>query len=191
MGSWVFSQLRGVGDEKGWKEKARSLEGFGGPESCRERRAVAAPRCGGRFGVGWWAYGTVVRVAESRYGTPGFGVQAVLRGMFREGSGAGVREVLGRPWKGFASWAYRAVPDGSNEGRGNLTGRLTACLTTSLTAHLTRSLTKSGVPSGREGGQTGLRDRLEAVSAFPLGGVEHFCHDAVVDSQSLLDDSFP
>lgn len=93
--------------------------------------------------------------------------------------------------KGFASRAYRGVLSSEIKGARNLTGRLTACLTTSLTAHLTRSLTKSGVPSGREGGQTGLRDRLEAVSAFPLGGVEHFCHDAVVDSQSLLDDSFP
>lgn len=129
--------------------------------------------------------------AERAYETPGFGREGGLRGTFREGWEAGVRGVLGYPWKGVPSCLYRAVPDGSNEGRGNLTGRLTACLTTSLTAHLTRSLTKSGVPSGREGGQTGLRDRLEAVSAFPLGGVEHFCHDAVVDSQSLLDDSFP
>lgn len=156
MGSWVFSQLRGVGDEKGWKEKARSLEGFGGPESCRERRAVAAPRCGGRFGVGWWAYGTVVRVAESRYGTPGFGVQAVLRGMFREGSGAGVREVLGRPWKGFASWAYRGGAHPKSRGSGILRSTLRPVL---------RGIFRAALRNRGSEGQTAVRtQRQETVS---------------------------
>lgn len=94
MRCWVFSQFSGLAARGAGERKARSQEFSWGPDVRRERRAVAAPRCGGRFGVGWWAYGTVVRVAESRYGTPGFGVQAVLRGMLREGSGAGVREVL-------------------------------------------------------------------------------------------------
>lgn len=176
-----------------WKPQVTGVLDHPGRSPRGVRRGIATVCSEHRAGA--WevsrSYGLGELSAESRYGAPELGVQGALRGALREGLGARVRVRLGYPWKGVPSCLYRAVPDGSNEGRGNLTGRLTACLTTSLTAHLTRSLTKSGVPSGREGGQTGLRDRLEAVSAFPLGGVEHFCHDAVVDSQSLLDDSFP
>ncbi|AMT69286.1 hypothetical protein ABG82_01895 [Mycobacteroides immunogenum] len=78
-GSWVFSQVRVVEVEKGWKEKARSLEGFGGQKVRRERRAVAAPRCGGRFGRCWVVYGTGIRVAERRSGAEEMGRQVALR----------------------------------------------------------------------------------------------------------------
>lgn len=55
---------------------------------------MAAPRCGGRFGGGWEAYGMGSQVDERRSRTPELGVQSGLRAGPREGLGAGVRERL-------------------------------------------------------------------------------------------------
>lgn len=49
-GSWAFPQVSGVGSERAVRGKARWEGVSGGSESCRERRAVAAPRCGGSIG---------------------------------------------------------------------------------------------------------------------------------------------
>lgn len=73
------------------------------------------------------------------------------------------------PQKGVPSWLYRAVPDGSEEGRENLTARLTLHLPTRLTGYLKVALTKSGVPRVREGGQIPSGDHYEAVTALGLG----------------------
>lgn len=78
-GSWVFPQFSGVDSGRTGKRKARSLEGFGGQKVRRERRAVAAPRCGGRFGRCWVVYGTGIRVAERRSGAEEMGRQVALR----------------------------------------------------------------------------------------------------------------
>lgn len=95
--SWVFSLFRVVGAEvqRGGKGQVTGI--LGGSGGCRERRAVAEPRCGGRFGRCWVAYGLVVLVAERRYGTPALGRQGALRRALRGGSGAGGRVRLGRP----------------------------------------------------------------------------------------------
>lgn len=79
---------------------------------------------------------------ESRYGAPELGVGAVLRGAFREGSGAGRRVGLGCVQKGVPSRLYGRVPDGSNEGLRNLTDGLTEPLTSRLTSCLPRGLTE-------------------------------------------------
>lgn len=69
----------------------------------RDSGARRLPRVGGGgrshgaggFGRCWVAYGMGSRVAERRSGTPGLGLEAVLRAGPRGGSGAGVRERLG------------------------------------------------------------------------------------------------
>lgn len=139
----------------------------------------ASGRLGGYWGLSG-SYERVVRVDESRSGTGEMGVRAVLRTGFQERSGAGRRVGLEWRGKGFSSRAYRAVPSPEIKGHENLTGDLTAGLTSRLTAHLPRGLTEWG--SG---------DRLELAAAFPLGGLQNFRDHRVVDSQSLLDDSFP
>lgn len=90
---------------------------------------------------------------ESRYGTPALGIRAVLRGVFRDGSGEDARVGLRYVEKGVPSRAYGRVPEGSEEGLRNLTERLTACLTSRLTEHLTAGLTKSGFREVQRGGQ--------------------------------------
>lgn len=112
----------------------------------RERRAVAPPRCvgehrGGRWELSW-AYERVVRVSETRYGTPAPKAGAVLRGAFREVSGAGVRVRLGYVEKSVPSRLYGSVLDGVSEGLRNLTDDLTAGLTGRLTDRLTHGLTE-------------------------------------------------
>ncbi|WP_132930096.1 hypothetical protein [Mycobacteroides abscessus] len=96
----MFSQVRVVEVEKGWKEKARSQGVSCGQEVAASRRAESEPRCVGEIRRGWLtrvAYGMVVRVAERASGAPGFVVQGVLRVGLRGGSGAGVRVVLEWP----------------------------------------------------------------------------------------------
>lgn len=95
--------------------------------------------------------------------------------------------MLGWPWKGFSSRPYREVPVPRIEGLGNLTGDLTEPLTPDLTGYLTADLTKSGGSEGQTGGQRGSGDGLEAVTAFPLGGIQNFGHHAVMDVDSLGD----
>lgn len=77
------------------------------------------------------------------------------------------------------------------EGSRNLTERLTWHLTTSLTEYLTADLTESGVPRGRAAKQRGSGDGHEAVATFPLGGVEDFRDDGVMDSQPVRDHVLP
>lgn len=64
---------------------------------------------------------------------------------FQEGSGAGVRVVLGYVKKRFPSRAYGSVPDGVRKGLRNLTTCLTPHLPDRLTGYLTVGLTKSRV----------------------------------------------
>lgn len=74
----MFSQVIGVGAGALSGKKGQVAGGFGG-QTFAARCAVAAPRCGGRFGRCWVAYGLVVLVAESRYGTEEMGRAGTLR----------------------------------------------------------------------------------------------------------------
>lgn len=139
----------------------------------------------------WSAYGLGGLVVESRYGAPGFAVWGVLRTGLREGSEAGARGGLEWPQNGVSSRAYGRVCPTEIESARNLTERLTPDLTSRLTGYLTVGLTESVSPEGRAGGQTGSGDRLELATAFPLGSLQDFRDDRMVDSQSLLDDGFP
>jgi hypothetical protein len=74
------------------------------------------------------AYGWGELSAEMAYGTPELGVQAVLRGMFREGSGVGVRGALGWPWKGFLAGHMGVCPCREPSGSGILRSVLRTAL---------------------------------------------------------------
>lgn len=91
----------------------------------------------------------------------------------------------------FSSWLYGSVLGGSERGARNLTGDLTEVLTSRLTEHLPRGLTFSGVRGGRAGGQRGSGDGCQAVTTFPLGGIQDFRDNRMMDTQRLLDDGFP
>lgn len=174
----VFSQVRGVEGERGWRRKAQVVGVFGGSGGCRERRAVATPRCVGevRRGAGWLTCGAM-RVRGKRYDAPGLGVQRGLRTGLREGSGAGVRVVLEYVEKGVPSRPYASVCPTEIEGFGNLTGDLTAVLTVRLTGYLKVALTKRRVRDGAGVEQRGSGHGLEAVAALGLGSLQDFRDD--------------
>ncbi|SKR20934.1 Uncharacterised protein [Mycobacteroides abscessus subsp. abscessus] len=155
-GSWVFPQVSGVEVGESWEEKGQVEGGFVWPGGCRERRAVAQPRCGGSIGGCWVAYGLGSRVAERRSGKGEMGLWGVLRRALRGGSGAGARVVLGRSWKGFASWAYRGGAHPKSRGSGILRSTLRPVL---------RGIFRAALRNRGSEGQTAVRtQRQETVS---------------------------